>query len=63
MISYYVAFLSNKNIEIKEKGQDYIVLVGNGVTDILIKGQRKGADDYFRIMGGIEHGVTEEQAV
>ena len=63
MVSYYVAFLSNKNIEIKEKGQDYITLVGNGATDILIKGQRKGADKYFRIMGGIEHGVTEEQAV
>lgn len=63
MISYYVAFISNKNIEIKEKGKDFIVLVGNGVTDILFKGQRKGADSYFRIMGGIEHGVTEEQAI
>lgn len=63
MISYYVAFLSNKNIEIKEKGQDYIILAGNGTTDILIKGQRKDADDYFRIMGGIEHGVTEGQTV
>lgn len=63
MISYYVAFLSNKNIEVKEKGQDYITLLGNGTTDILIKGQRKGADDYYRIMGGLEHGVTEEQTV
>lgn len=63
MISYYVAFLSNKNIEIKEKGKDYITLVGNGVTDILIKGQRKGAEEYFRIMGGLDHGVTEGKTV
>ncbi|MBS6504481.1 MAG: hypothetical protein KH415_23245, partial [Clostridium sp.] len=63
MISYYVAFLSNKNIEIKEKGLNYIILMGNGVTDILIKGQRNDADDYFRIMGGLEHGVREEQTV
>lgn len=63
MISYYVAFLSNNNIEIKKKGLNYIILMGNGVTDILIKGQRNDADDYFRIMGGLEHGVREEQTV
>ena len=63
MISYYVAFLSNNNIEIKKKGLNYIILMGNGVTDILIKGQRNDADDYFRIMGGLEHGVGEEQTV
>lgn len=60
MISYYVAFLSNKNIEIIEKGLDYIVLIGNGTTDIMIKGQRKEAQEYFKIMGGFEHGVEEE---
>lgn len=63
MVEYYVAFLSNKNIDIKEKGADYIVLTGNGQTDILIKGQRKGADDYFRIMGGLEHGVSKEESM
>lgn len=63
MICYYVVFLSNKNIEIKEKGQNYISLSGNGTTDILIKGQRKEADEYFRIMGGIEHGIAEEQTI
>ena len=60
MISYYVAFLSNKNIEIKEKGLNYIIVEGNGITDILIKGQRKDAEDYYRIMGGFTHGSETE---
>ena len=60
MISYYVAFLSNKNINIKEKGENYILLEGNGTTDILIKGQRKEASEYFKIMGGFEHGTEDK---
>lgn len=60
MVSYYVAFLSSRHMDIKEKGTNYIILSGNGVTDILIKGQRKGAEDYFRIMGGIHHGEPKE---
>ena len=54
MISYYVAFASNKDIVIAEKGPDYILLEGTGKTDLLIKGQRRNANEYFRIMGGLE---------
>lgn len=61
MISKYAVFSSNPDIKIVEKTSDYFKVQGNGIADFVIKGQRKGADEYFRIMGGLEHGVTEEQ--
>lgn len=62
MISKYVVFSSNSDIKIVEKTSDYFKVKGNGVVDFAIKGQRKDAEEYFRIMGGLDHGVTEEQS-
>lgn len=62
MISKYVVFSSNSDIKIVEKTSDYFKVKGNGVADFAIKGQRKDAEEYFRIMGGLDHGVTEEQS-
>ena len=61
MISKFTAILSNSEIKIKEKRLNSIVLVGTGTTDIVFKGQRKEADQYFRIMNGfITQGYEKE---
>lgn len=52
MISKFTAIISNSDIKLKEKRSNSIILSGNGMTDIVFKGQRKGADQYFRIMNG-----------
>ena len=60
MISKFTALLSNTDIKIKEKRANSIVLMGNGTTDIVFKGQRKEAQEYFRIMNGFNNqGYTE----
>lgn len=62
MISYYIVISSNPDIKIKEKTSDYITLSGTGVTDLLIKGQRKNAEEYFRIMSGLDvYSIEEEE--
>ena len=61
MISKYAVFSSNPDVKIIEKGIDSFKVQGNGITDFVIKGQRKGASEYYEIMGGINHGVTKEQ--
>ena len=61
MISKFTAILSNSDIKIKGKRVNSIVLVGTGTTDIVFKGQRKEADQYFRIMNGfITQGYEKE---
>lgn len=61
MISKFTAIISNSDIKIKEKRVNSIVLVGTGTTDIVFKGQRKEADQYFRIMNGfINQGYEKE---
>lgn len=55
MVSYYIVMSSNPDVRVKEKTSDYILLSGTGTTDLLIKGQRKGADEYFRIMNNLKY--------
>ena len=54
MVSYYIVMSSNPDVRVKEKTSDYILLSGTGTTDLLIKGQRKGADEHFRIMNDLK---------
>ncbi len=63
MVSKYVVISTNPDIVIIEKNKNYFKVIGTGKADFIIKGQRKDAEEYFRIMGGLEHGVTEEQTV
>ncbi|WP_291653787.1 hypothetical protein [Clostridium sp.] len=63
MVSKYVVVSTNPDIVIIEKNKSYFKVIGTGKADFIIKGQRKDADEYFRIMGGLEHGVTEEQTI
>lgn len=55
MVSYYIVISSNPDVRVKEKTADYILLSGTGTTDLLIKGQRKGADEHFRIMNNLKY--------
>ena len=59
MISKYAVFSSNPDIKIIEKGVDSFKVQGTGKADFSIKGQRRGADEYYVIMGGFTHGSTE----
>ena len=61
MVSEYAVFSSNPDIKVIEKTKDSFKVQGTGITDFEIKGQRKDGQKYFVIMGGIEHGITEEQ--
>lgn len=60
MISKYGVFPSNSDIKVVKKESDSFTVIGKGLCDFVIKGQRKGAEEYYRIMGGFEHGNTEE---
>lgn len=61
MISKYAVFSSNPDIKIIKKEANQFTVQGNGLADFVIKGQRKDGEEYYRIMGGLTHGVTEEQ--
>lgn len=63
MISKYAVFSSNPNIKIIAKYKDYFVVEGSGVADFNIKGQRSDGQEYFKIMGGFEHGIKEAVSI
>lgn len=63
MISKYAVFPSNSDIKIIKKEVDGFTVSGNGLCDFVIKGQRRDADEYYRIMGGFNHGTTEDSSI
>lgn len=63
MISKYAVFPSNSDVRVVKKERDSFTVIGKGLCDFCVKGQRKDADEYFRIMGGFEHGNTEEGSI
>lgn len=63
IVSKYAVFASNPDIKVIKKTKDSFKVQGTGVTDFEIKGQRIDAPEYFRLMGGLNHGVGEEETI
>ena len=62
MVSKYAVFSSNPDIKIIKKEAKQFIVQGDGIADFNIKGQRKGGQTDYQIMGGINHGTTKEQS-